>query len=184
MTADCPELVWLLDCLRRACRGQLGCPPRSPLDSHKLFTLANRHGVAPLLYWQLRDSETVASELPEWRSQLEAQFQASLRRNFLLSSALVKLLDALRQQAIAAITFKGPALAAQLYGNLGLRQVSDIDILVAPADLAAAQAVLAMLGYEPLEPLTAPQAELRQRTNYERAWLQPQRGVNVDLHWG
>ncbi len=168
---------WLLASLRQACRQQPGCPPPPPhLRWPQLIAIANWHGVAALLAWQLRGTA--------WQAKLDQQLPANLRRNFLLMAAAVKLLAALEQQHIPALTFKGPALAAQLYGNLGLRQVSDIDILVAPPDLAIAQRVLVNLGYEPQELLTPPQAVLRQQTNYERAWLHPRSQVNVDLHWG
>ncbi len=176
------EMRWLLGCLRRASQQQPGCGAGGGGRPDAVLAWADWHGVAPLLYWQLREATDPAVVC--LMEPLAQRFQASLRHNALLVAALVKLLVALEQGRIKAIAFKGPTLAVQLYGNIGLRQSRDIDILLAPAQVAAAQAILTALGYQPLEPLTPEQAELRLRGNYERVWFQPATGVQVDLHWG
>lgn len=182
MADTCPEMLWLLDCLRRACQQQPGCQAGEDLDGDRLLALANWHGVTSLVYWHLRESSApVALAL---QAALAEQFQATLRRNFLLAAALVKVLEALAAAGVTAIAFKGPALALQLYRNLGLRQSSDLDILVLAEAVPAAQAVLAAQGYAPVEPLTPPQETLRRQADYERAWFHPDSGVTVDLHWG
>lgn len=61
-------------------------------------------------------------------------------RNAQASVAIVRALEA---AGIRAIVLKGAVLAQRLYGDPSARDSKDVDILVAPGDMAGAQAVLA-----------------------------------------
>lgn len=65
--------------------------------------------------------------------------------------ALSGVLDSLAQAGIRAATLKGPRLAQTLYGDLGLRQASDLDVLVEVDSLAHAIEVVRGLGWLPPE---------------------------------
>jgi hypothetical protein len=57
------------------------------------------------------------------------------------------LLEALERAGIPALALKGSVLAREVYGDVGARTSGDIDILVAPADLAGAVDVVARMGW-------------------------------------
>jgi hypothetical protein len=59
------------------------------------------------------------------------------------------LIDLLREAGIPSLALKGPILGRNLYGDLGRRPSSDIDLLVGPEDLPEAVRIAGRLGYLP-----------------------------------
>jgi len=102
---------------------------------------------------------------------------------------------------IPFLLIKGSVLAERLYGNPALRPFEDVDVVVRPDAVAAAEQVLRSLGYRfgqirqllaarPAEGAEARVAEAVTRRFYERFHyefpLVPARGdgrLPVDLHW-
>src|SRR5262249_20276675 len=81
-------------------------------------------------------------------------------RNTALLAGLARILDGLAQNGIDAIPFKGPVLAIQAYGDIGLRAFRDLDFLIREADLPRAMTVLGDLGYVRQQGLTPVQLDL------------------------
>jgi hypothetical protein len=80
---------------------------------------------------------------------------------------LIRILDCLDAHGIAAIPYKGPLLAETVYGDLTLREFSDLDVLVRPADVPRAKAALKDLGYSPNSPFTPAQERAYLKSGYE-----------------
>jgi hypothetical protein len=79
-------------------------------------------------------------------------------RNALLLHDLARVQTVLAEAGVPSVALKGTALVAAYYPAIGARHVGDIDLLVAPAQLARAAAVLAVAGVHPapaLPPLGA-----------------------------
>jgi hypothetical protein len=113
-----------------------------------------------------------------WRERL-------VRQNRLMAAELAALLTVLAREGIDAIPYKGPALAEELYGDVGLRQFGDLDILVAPGSVLRAKSLLETRGYTsefPLTPATE-QAFLHASAQYHFAMARVDRSVVVELHW-
>ena len=80
-----------------------------------------------------------------------------LRQSYLVTAAgnvrhyheLTKVLRMLRNEGIAVIVLKGAHLAEIVYGNIGLRPMCDVDLLVRKDDLSKAQRRLMEAGYYP-----------------------------------
>ena len=74
---------------------------------------------------------------------------------------------------------KGPALARTVYPDPALRQSSDIDLLVRPGDVLAAEAVLEGLGY------VSPKKEFHvsQHEFHHLVFMGPGNGMPLELHW-
>jgi hypothetical protein len=68
-------------------------------------------------------------------------------RNIAARHQLLGILGALSANGIEAMPFKGPVLAAQLYGDPALRSFADLDFLIDERDLDATMSVLSDLGY-------------------------------------
>ena len=153
-----------------------------PLDWPYLLKIARGHWVTSLVYWHLRSVD--ASLVPEAILQeLSDQFHFNARRSLQLVGALRYVLQVLEQEGIAALSFKGPLLAANLYGNLALRECCDIDILVTKQQVMRAKTVLLSNGYQLRNTLTAAQEAARLDSRCEVV-LQDQKGhVAIDLHW-
>jgi hypothetical protein len=123
----------------------------SSSDWNVLITESDRYQVAPLLYHRLR---TFHSEIP-----IPANVMARLRHIYLQSVAdamhryrkLGKVLGLLRHANIPVIVLKGAHLAELVYGNIALRPMSDVDVLVHKDDLMRVEAALLGMGYAPAE---------------------------------
>jgi hypothetical protein len=59
---------------------------------------------------------------------------------------------------IVVLVIKGPALSARCYGNAGMRQYGDLDLIVSDKDIARTVEAMHELGYELRIPLRAIQA--------------------------
>jgi Uncharacterised nucleotidyltransferase len=155
---------------------------RLPLDWPALLGLAHRHAAMPLLYWTL--SAVCPEDVPSPILQrLREQFEANAASNLRLTSELVRLLAWLEADGVPAIPFKGPALAAAVYGNLALRAFSDLDVLVRPADVPRAEATLVRHGYQPRLALTGVRAAAARRLAREATLTRGDGRVTVELHW-
>ena len=104
------------------------------------------------------------------------------RANRTLFDELARLLDALAENGVDAIPFKGPLLAIQVFGNLGLRQFADLDFLVQAEDLAKTIATLNSLGYRRSEALTAAQFALIHRLQGQEIIRGQSSGTVVEPH--
>src|SRR5262249_39171092 len=100
---------------------------RESLDWKYLLARAWRNGFMPLLYHNL--SAACPEAVPvRPLAQLRNHFFANAANSFLLTEELRKLLDRFETHGISAISYKGPVLAAFIYGNLLLRESGDLDI--------------------------------------------------------
>jgi Uncharacterised nucleotidyltransferase len=152
------------------------------LDWDLLGRHAENHGLSPLLYWHLHRNFPLA--VPARLDQrLKCVFENNVRHNLLLSATLLNILEALRAAGTRALAYKGPALATSLYGNITLREMSDLDILIDRASFPAAREVLAGLGCQPAFVHTRKQEEARLRCDCECEFSTSDRKVWVDLHW-
>ena len=86
------------------------------LDWELVVKTAFLNGVTPLVERSLRAIEEVPDPI---RSRLEGFVQENTRRNLLMTAKLMELLKRFRSDGLMAVPFKGPVLAASLYGNIG-----------------------------------------------------------------
>ncbi len=108
-------------------------------------------GLAPVMYRRVRDLNG-DSCLPETahKALAEAYYQrASV--NARLHSHLERALALLTQHDIAVVVLKGAALAEPVYGDIALRGMEDLDLLLLEHDLERANGLLQAEGYRPLE---------------------------------
>jgi hypothetical protein len=155
---------------------------KEDLDWDYLFASALRHGMMPLLHWHL--NAICPEAVPETcRHVLQTHFRHNTLHNMFLSSELCRLLRLFEAHSIAAIPFKGPVLAADIYGDLALRQFRDLDIMLHKQDILRAKALLMTHGYRPLCEFS--NAEENALLRYECEYvLARDSGSIVELHWG
>ena len=184
MAPTCPEAELLLACARTqldpARAAWIRAAAREPLDWVALLRMAQQHRLTLLLYWHLH---TVCPEAAPTAAmdQLRDHFHAHTRRNLFLTGELLSLLTLFKAHQIAAIPFKGPALAAGVYGNLALRQFDDLDLLIHPQDVQKARDLLVSQGYQPQFHLTDEQEAAFLEFRCARVFTR--NGVILDLHW-
>ena len=146
-----PESELLVWCARTAMTDEIKERIRQrvqgPLDWAVVLDLAGYHGVGPLLY---RNLSTLCSDLvpAESLARLRQWTQASAMLNRVLAQELVVLCEAFAAHGVPVIPIKGATLAVSAYGDLTLRDYTDMDLLVPKGSIAEVEAVLLALGYE------------------------------------
>lgn len=126
----------------------------SDVDWTRLARLAQHHGVVPQVYHRLAENPSFRNSLGELREL----YAANARQTLWLTGELFRVLDHFENHGVEALPYKGPVLAEMLYGSVSMRQFSDLDLLVRPADVPKIKPLLAELGYE-LGLVLSPQEE-------------------------
>ncbi len=142
---------------------------------------AERHGLAAPLLAGLRAGGGQAPEAVAAR--LRSQAREAAARSLRHVAELARLQPMFDAAGVRRLVLKGVALSAQLYGDPARRAPRDIDLLVDPAKLTAAEGALAASGYRPWRPLTsARQGAAYHRWIRDTAWVNDEAGVMVELH--
>ena len=105
-----------------------------------------------------------------------------IRWNLLLSAELLRVLDILERHNIPAMPFKGPVLAAALYGDPAVRESCDLDLLVRKQDIRRVPAILAAEGYGTDLPRDARGQEAYIRARYELHFTSPSHNIPIEIH--
>jgi hypothetical protein len=168
-----PEFELLLCCSRTKLDSvtvqRLGELLGHKLDFSKLVHLAGQHRVKPLLYRNL------AKYAPEVLSdpclkELQQQCRSLSLRNMFLMKELVSITTMLESEGIQIVSFKGPVLA-NIYGDLCLRQISDLDFLVSENEFEKTTEILVDQGYE-----------MKIQVPWETHLISQNRAYSIDLH--
>ena len=153
----------------------------SDLDWEYLLHMAGRHCLVPLLYVHLnvvapaRVPQLVMRRLSDINHQ---NTQASL----FLTGELLKILECLEANSIDAVPFKGPTLALRAYGDIGLRQFADLDVLVHKQDVPRVKELLISRGFTAKPELTSAQQAALIRFDCAYNFDNGQEVV-FDVHW-
>ena len=180
-----PELELLL----AACSGPLSKQRSSkceewldqPLDWEFLLRFAEQHDLAALFFWH---AQSFAGALPpSVVARLRCCYERNARKNLLLTQLLMEVHQLLDRAGIASIAIKGPTLAAGTYGDLGLRQFSDVDLLVRRSDIRRAKELLLAAGFRSALQLTSTQERLHLRWDNEFPFHRGGQENVLELQW-
>jgi hypothetical protein len=186
MIANSPENALLVCIARRSLNDSLVARVTAlmagEVDWTSLCARARQHRLLPLLYYHLNSicPQSVPTAVLD---SMRTEFITNSKSCLYLFSELRKLLRLFEKQGIKAVVFKGPVLAAAAYGDIGLRQVGDLDILIKQSDFGLAKQLLTAAGYK-MEPLLTESQEISHlRFHCEIQFISDSANV-VDLHWG
>jgi Uncharacterised nucleotidyltransferase len=173
----------LLACARTRMSAELAARIRAlitiDLDWQALDTAAAEHGVAPLVCSQLLAH--FAEVIPvEWQMRMRRQLEETAQRNLYLTAEMFRLANNFRAEGMFAVPYKGPLLAEQAYGNLAMRQFTDLDFAMRQIDVPRAAAILEVNGYEAVFG-AAPAEEGTRPTHSEYQFVRPVGNVIVEM---
>ena len=157
-----------------------------PADASEEFevrvrTLADEHGVLPLLFYRLNGHAPAAANWPATlvdtcRDVAIAQAMWELRHRDLLT----RVLAALAEASVQPVLFKGTALAYSLYPPAAQRTRSDTDLIIPTDSLARVDSILTQLGFE--RAMAGGGEYVSYQASYTR--LEPGGGSHaLDVHW-
>ena len=158
----------------------------SALDWSEFLRLAEHHGIVPLAAHNLIEhgrAEQGRGLPPEIERSLRSAYEANLRRSMWFAAELARIMQHIDRRQLRAVPYKGSVLAQSLYGDLGLRNFSDLDFLIFPKDFDRAKQALAEVGYRPSADLTPAVERFWLRKSNERVFDSAAGKNLVELQW-
>ncbi len=184
----CPELELILCCARtqidKVKAERIRELVQQKLDWKKVINHAYSNALIPLLYTNLNN--IASNVIPEEQlNTLRTLFYGNAQRNLFLTAEMMKILSLLQDNGIQAVPYKGPVLANLLYGNLSIRQFSDLDILVLSENVLDFKKLLMAQGYIPEIEMTAVEeiAYLQDKSKHTYNLFNKEKRVMVEIHW-
>ena len=155
------------------------------IDWEAFINLVEQQRVHTLVHSNIHEYATM--HIPtDVQLALRTRSHNKSRQMLTLAAELVRLGKLFAQHDIFMLSFKGPLLSQQLFGNLGLRYSRDLDLLIKPQDLDQAEQLLLSNGYTRQLPdfVLTP----RQKKAYIKGWqhvsfYHRSRKTLVELHW-
>ena len=164
------------DCCR-ACFARMPGEPASTapgnFDRDELLGLARRHRVQGLV---ARGLERIGIEPP---ASIRQDARRIVEDNLRAADECARLAERFASGGIDHLFVKGLSLSKLAYGDPFIKMSADIDLLVEPADLIGAAALLEELGYRRALPVRSP-LDTWHRLHKESLWRRP--GHLVELH--
>jgi Uncharacterised nucleotidyltransferase len=178
-----PSTEWriLIKCASSLARPTLTRFPelaRESVDWQLLTALAQAHGVLPLVATVLQDVEERLVP-PETLGAVRERQRSHMLFTLRLTAALFQLLDHFAAADIETLVTKGPSLSFRCYGDPGLREYTDLDLIIRSRDALRASEAMIALGFEPKVPLKAIQAG---KFPGEYVFRQPDSKLTAEFH--
>lgn len=125
-------------------------------DQDLLIKKAIKEGLSGLLYKNLMKSGALKTLGHEQRQRLEHLYYQTVLLNLKLIHDLKEVLHLLNQKKTQVVLLQGVALMEQIYEDIGLRPMTDIDLWVLQKDYPGLISILSSQGYrrDPIYPNT------------------------------
>jgi hypothetical protein len=156
---------------------------KSP-DWDYILEASIRHGVSPLFHYGLGQLAPVAELdrlVPAAVSErLQKLYLGNQARNRRLYATIGDIFNGFERAGVQAMGLKDIQLGREVYPDIGLRPMGDVDILIHAKDYEKAAACMAGLGFSPL-----PDADIPYTLKYALGhhFRRPSDNVWVDLQW-
>lgn len=123
---------------------------RDNIDWDCFLKKARENGISAIVYLKLNEKKNDYRNIPSIIfEEFKKDYYVNATKNTLIFEGLGKVLQAFNKTGLQVIVLKGAALAEIVYGNLALRPMSDIDLLVKKEDLLRIDEQLKIQGYLP-----------------------------------
>lgn len=155
-----------------------------PADWTRLLERCRTHRIGPLLRQSIASLDAHTPVPEQILDELAEEARLSAARHLSTSEETVRLCARLRSAGIKAFPLKGAALiAGGYYHEAGLRQTSDIDLLVDPDRIGEAHELLTGQGYRPLPGRRDLRPRQRLANEMNHLWpLRSPAGTIIELH--
>ena len=152
----------------------------SPADWESLVDWALHFKVGGVFYREIKSRNFPTELIPvDVRNRLREAYRNLATMNTSLFFDVLKVLKSLADNQLPVIALKGPSLAKDIYGDIALRPMSDMDLLVKEEDLVRAGRTLLTLGYQQYFPAW----ESVLKTHHHLPPFTNKSGTLIELHW-
>ncbi len=154
------------------------------VDSDITWKIASAHNIRPFLYHVIQEHQLVVEE--SLLTKLKQFYLENQLRSLEQFAICHDVITSLKKEGIDAIPFKGTTFSAIYYGNSGLRESTDIDLLISSSTVLNAEKVLRDKSFSPK--LAVPSSYINYYRKYfkEIVYTAPAKtrsGYSVELHW-
>lgn len=173
-----PEIELLIKILKRGSVGdQNEYENISPLTWSNVIELARQNAVLQAFDSRIKE---LRIDIPgDLQSQLKNVFIWNVARNLLIGREISELIHCFHQNDIPVILLKGIYLSEFVYANIGLRTMTDIDLLIPKEKVEKAIEVAQTNGFIPDRPYL-PDAD---GILHYHAPPMAKEGLAIELHW-
>jgi hypothetical protein len=147
----------------------------------RFVTLANKHGIIALCWYTLNAGEYGKMVPGEFMEKMHQAYLKSLARNTQIYNLLDEVLLIASRENIKVVLLKGLALESTVYGNKGVRQMTDLDILVRQEDAMNLRKVLIKNGFDPF-PMVSPLHQMM-ASYFNHLPAMYKNGLSVEIHF-
>ncbi len=179
------ENRFLLECIRTEIpedsRARVKKLLKAPIHWDEVMESASWYGIEPLLYNALKAFQGTNAIPEEFMEKLKVAYYDTVARNMYLYAELERILESFNNSGTEVIVLKGAALAQTVYGDIGLRPMSDIDLLVKRQNLPDAEKILSASGYFLDERKASGWYQRNQ--HHHMNYIHREKGVLVEIHW-
>ncbi|WP_336866212.1 nucleotidyltransferase family protein [Peribacillus frigoritolerans] len=150
------------------------------IDWELFLELARHHRIYPLVYSKLKkiDVKLIPLYVIETMHQ---DYKENTFQMLHLSGEMERVSKLFTENNIRLLFLKGPAIAADIYGDISLRTSKDLDILIPITDLKKAEELLLNCGYENEEIL--PVSSKRKWGSHHVSYFHSQKNIQIEIHW-
>ncbi len=152
------------------------------LNWEEVLDSAFSHGIAPLLYYNLKNIRKSQFIPQEVMDKLEKAYHGNVARNMYLYVELNRILEAFYEKAVEVILLKGAALAKTVYADIGLRTMGDIDLLVKQQDLLYIKKIMYDLKYVPYQNSKTEEWHIENHFHLPK-YIYQDKLIIVEIHW-
>jgi hypothetical protein len=156
------------------------------LAEHEALYLSRwrQHRLTPFLYWRMSRQGGAAAFPPGLWQALQEDYAMALGRSYRQEAEVRELLETFHQAGIEVILLKGVDLRQRIYEDPAVRDVDDVDMLIAPTAVRGAKNLLMKRGYQPESSSRNWYSNLREVFSYYCKFYPPEgKGLPLDLHW-
>jgi hypothetical protein len=98
-----------------------------------LYKISRAHGLRSFVYFIIKQHAINTHQ--QFERRLQKSYDKTRRQNLIMTIAASKMMSDLKKRGVVIIPYKGPFFAHSYYGDIALRESTDLDFLVAPNDV-------------------------------------------------
>jgi hypothetical protein len=148
-----------------------------------LYKITRAHGLRSFVHFIIKQHAITAA--PQFEGRLQKSYDKIRHQNLTMAIAASKIISDLKERGIVIIPYKGPFFAHSYYGDIALRESTDLDFLVAPNDVDEIENYFISNNYS--AKTTVPKAYLKYYKRHFKDIVYRTPGTrdafSVEMHW-